>query len=53
MKALAKRRGLLYLLKLMSLFSVKQKQLDDFIKLSIDQAVPTGLGFATRDYLGA
>ena len=53
MNTLAKQRGLLYLLKLMLLFSVKQKQLDDFIKLSIDQAVPMGLGFATRNYLGA
>ena len=31
----------------------KPKQLDEnFIKLFI-QAVPTGLGFATRNYLGA
>jgi hypothetical protein len=30
----------------------KQKQLDEIIKLSI-QAVPTGLGFATRNSLGA
>jgi len=31
----------------------KTKQLDGFIKLSINQAAPTGLGFATRNYLGA
>jgi len=31
---------------------LKQKQLDDFIKLSI-QAVPTGFETAMRNYLGA
>jgi hypothetical protein len=31
----------------------KQKQLDDTIIKLFRQAVPTGLGFATRNYLGA
>jgi hypothetical protein len=32
--------------------AIKKKQLDGVIKFSI-QAVPTGLGFATRNYLDA
>ncbi len=36
---------------IMTYRDVKQKQPDEIIKLS--RVVPTGLGFATRNYLGA
>ena len=37
---------------LMTQRDIKTKQLDELIKLFY-AAVPTGLGFATRNYLGA
>ena len=43
----------MYIIHITPIVCRYKKQLDDFIKLSIDHAVPTGLGFATSNYLGA